>query len=254
MTVVNWRLEHYNSLDSSGTPDNVIKAFSNPQVVKTTGDGRDSFQFDVKTAEIVSSEIDINDKVIIKREINSSQFDADSVVMNGAVNKAPRKEQTGKDVINVKGNNYSKTLMDATVFVNATNEKVDDAIQLALNSIRNYADQYGVTWNSNNPTLKTDGTEYPDVGEKWYDVPMRKVMDDMTKGKYTEDGDYFWYVDANNELVWRPEADSITDTISSTFPYKRIEEKRDTEDVVNFVKVKGGTLPLLTAIKTILKT
>jgi len=249
MTFVEWRLEHYKDLQATGTPDNVIKRFSTPNIIVTSGDGRDSFEFTVKTNASVSSNIEPQDKVLIKREVNSSQFDSDSVIMNGAVNKVPKTDDASKETITVKGNNYSKTLMDATVFRDVRDLPVDEALQEALNSIENYAPDFSVDWNSNNPSTKTNGDPFPEVGERWYDKPMRNILEDYTKDSNTEDGDYYYYVDTNNTLVWRPETDNVSDVIDNTFPYKSLELKRDTEDVVNFVKVKGGTLPTGGAIE-----
>jgi len=243
MTTVNWRLEHFKDLSATGTPDNIIKEFNNIQVITETGEGRDMFRFDVKTNADIVSELELRDKVIIKREVNSTQFDSDSVVMNGAINKLPPEYKSGESTITVKGNNYSKTLMDAIVFEDVRQDRVDEAFQKALNSIKNYSQDFGVDWNSNNPTTKQDGTEYPLVGERWYNKPMRKVLEEYTKAQNTGDGDYYWYVDSNNELVWRPEDNEVSSSITQGFPYKMISEKRDTEDVVNFVRVKGGTLP-----------
>jgi len=247
MAAVNWRIEHFNDLDKTGTPDNVIKAFSKPSVTVSAGDGKDSFRFEVKSNAPSFSEIDMQDKVVIKREANSTQFGPDSVLMTGAVNKANKRLDTSKSIVKVKGNNYSKTLTDATAFADVQNVRVDEAIKEALTSIREYADKFAVSWHPNNPSTKeippNEGDEYPVVGEEWYDVPMRKVMEDMTKAKYTEDGDYYWYVDKDNQLVWRPEGSQVNDVLDESLPYHTARRKRNTEDVVNFVKVKGGTLP-----------
>ena len=69
------------------------------------------------------------------------------------------------------------------------------------------------------------------------------MLQDYSKDSRTKDGEYYWYVDSQNRLVWRPETGAVDQEIDDDFPYKNISIDRSNESVVNFVLVKGGTLP-----------
>jgi len=244
MTYVSWKLEHFNDLEGTGTPDNEITRFRNPQIITSMGDGRDSFSFTIKLNSDAADFLNIRDKVRIKRTIEGASPTTSDIIMVGAVNKLPKSRESNKSVIKVKGNNFSKTLMDAVVFTDASDKTIPNALEEALNSIKNYSQGFGVSWNNNNPDKKRDGTtDFPTVDEKWYYKSMRKILSDYSNDAETDDGDYYWYVDTDNTLVWRPEEDTSVDVINDSTKYKNIKLKRDSEEVVNFVRAKGDTLP-----------
>jgi hypothetical protein len=248
MVQVNWLLEYTSDLGGTGV-DDTIDNFYDIQVIKTLGDGRDRLQFKVPSNVPEADLIQNRSKIAVSRRVNDTNFTPDDVEMVAAVNKRPRTDGISQSYRDIRGNNFSKTIMDAVVFLDATDESIVDTLKLSLQSISNYSQDYGVTWNPNNPDLTTDGQQFPDYGEKLFFKSFVDVAERASQNSKTGDGDYYYYVDLNNTFVWRPENTDSDKVIDKTYPYISAKEKLDSDDVINYVRIKGDTLPSGKAIE-----
>jgi len=242
MSFVNWKVEYFGDKASSTVQEEITR-FYGIQVIKETGDSKNSFEFKLSANNDLVDTIEPQDKIRISRVVNGNTFTTDDVVMVGIVNEKPREVTTSNDMYKIKGNDLSRTLTDATVFVDARDLQIDKALQKALNHIKTYAEEYAVDWDSNNPTTTINGNNFPTVDERWYDKPFRQILEEYSDESKTGDTDYYYYVDVDDKLIWRPEEDNVQDTLDIADGIRQFDTSRDTEEVINFVKVQGGFDP-----------
>jgi len=250
MVYTTWKIEHYERTDDnvwSSTATEVTEAYD--VVVRTRlGEGKDTFEFKITNFNSESDNFyEVGDKVVLFYKINvaSSSLVSSDVVMNGIVTDVPQEESAKNNYVRVTGNNYSESLMNALVFFSPTaNTKLHTYLQEAINSIGIYNENFRVGWDSNNPTTKIGGADFPVVTERWYYKNMLKLLEKYSQDLYTEDGNYYWYVNVDNELVWQPKEQGVDYEFSTSVDeYKSLKIKKDLKGVVNFVIAKGGYSP-----------
>lgn len=245
---VKWKIEHTPYNDDTKAYDlgtSTLTEYFNPIINAKLGDGRDSFKLDVKN---VNNEYDEsynpNDKVIISRVINTSSFTSSDVKMNGVMRDIPEEKNYSKNNIKITGYNYTETIMGTIIpILDATSLDVAEAIQQGLIVASSNNSNFGVTWNSTtNITTKEDGSSFPTVGKIFYYKTLKDIIEELSSKTLTEDGNYYWFVDKENKLVWLKRVSSINYTFNdSTDFYSRIKVGKDSKDVKNFIIMKGGT-------------
>jgi hypothetical protein len=172
--------------------------------------------------------------------------------MVGTVSAVVPEENERLDQIRIEGYNFSETIMSGIVFLDAYTLTVSDAIQAALTSLELYAQQFRVTWNTDNPELKRDNvTAFPVVGEKYFNKPIKTVLEKLSTDEATADGVYYWYVNKDNELVWRPRTNDTTGSFNNqTDNYQSLKIGKDIKDIKNYIILKGGLDPSNKNIQT----
>jgi hypothetical protein len=206
------------------------------------GEQKDTFSFKVTNFNKEFSRFfNLNDKVEIRRVLNSEVTSTSDLIMVGTIQTAPYDDSFTDTTIRVEGSNYSETIAAALVFLDATDQTIPNAIQLALSSVSNYNTNYAVTWDSGNISTTSTGGAFPNVGERIFYKPLRYLLEQWSKNAKTGDGDYYWYITRNNSLVWKRRDDTQTATFdASTDEYRFLRVEYDNSDIANFAVVKGG--------------
>ena len=244
MVFVKWKLEHTpfreGVYQTGETSD--ITSFYDPILETNLGSGRDMFKFKVQNNRgIYNNFFKVKDKITVYRKVNSGSFTSDDIVMVAAVEKVPYKDTNSTNVMNVDCYNYSEAIMGAIVFVDAENKSASEAIQEALLQVKKVAGgNFGVVWA---PT--GNGTTTQVVGKRYFYKTLLSMIEELSQDKYTGDGTYFWYVDNNNNLIWRKD-EAFNEGVafnSLTTPYREMGTKIDTSKVINYIITKGGILP-----------
>lgn len=253
MSFVTWKIEVSPYNGSTWSSATQVTSFYGPDVQVSTGDSRDMFSF--KMNNFANSRLltaGVNDKVTIYRAVNTSTITSDHIIMVGTVSNISPEEDDRKDLIRVEGYNYTDTIMSAIGFADATNLTIPNAISSLLSSVSLYASQFGVTWNSSNPSTRVDGTAFPVVGEKYFNRPLRQIIEKLSTKEVTGDSVvYYWYVNKDNELIWRPATLTASYTFNaSTDDYKAAKPGKDVSEVKNYVIIKGGVDPNGVVIQT----
>lgn len=248
MTYVTWKIERYpfNTADSTwSTTAITLTQYSDPIVQLSTGDARDSFSFKVLNFnDTFSNYFKPNDKLVISRAINTTTVASSDLLIVGSVQNTPEEETATQTQVRVEGNNFSEAMLSGIVFFDPAGAVIPTAIQSALNSVGNYNANFLVTWNSLNPTTKSTGGAFPAVTEKWFNRPIKDFITKYSTNDATGDGNYYWYVDKDNKLVWAQKSGTANYTFSAaTNTYTRLRINKDLKDVKNWVIVKGGTDP-----------
>lgn len=256
MSYITWKIERTPSLEDSGWDDGNEQEITNfKDIVLNTaiGDNRDSFQFNVKNFnDTYSNVFSSNDKITIYRVVNSDTATTDDILMVGTVKKVPSESDSKKNTLRVSGYNFSESVMSAIVFVDfSAGLTIPQAIQAAINNAGDTNPNFKVTWNSSNPTVKQDGSVFPTVYDKWFNKPLRSIIEKYSANAKTNDGDYFWYVNNNNEFIWRAKGNTSSGTFNDLVDNARIiKTDKNIDDVKNFFILKGGYGPNNKQIQT----
>jgi len=227
----------------------VLTTYRDVKIATAIGDSKDSFDFKVDNFE---GDFDLtfnpNDKLIIYRQIDSDTgWSADDILMTGVIRDVPEMSAFNKEIVSVKGYNFSESVTRALVFVDGTTGAYDvpEFLQACLDSVTNFNTNFAVTWDSvNNPTVKTNDDPFPTVNEYAFYRPLSYLLDKFSGSYYTEDVNYYWLVDKDNKLVWKPK-DSNPAYVFDEDNDNHIDLKvsRDNKDVKNYIIVKGGLDP-----------
>jgi len=255
MTFVTWKIDRYPFSTSNNTWSTTaitLTQYFDPMVQVSSGDSRDSFSFKVTNFnDTFSNYFQPNDKIVISRVVNSSSLASSDILMVGSVKNVPEEETGSMNQLRVEGANFSDAVLSGIAFFDPAGAPIDDAIQAALASIANYNSNFGVVWSASNPTTTSTAAAFPAVNEKWFNRPIKDFIAKYSTAQATGDGNYFFYVNNSNELVWGKKGDSTAGTFnSSSDDYTRIRINKDLKDVKNWVIVKGGIDPNGSAIQT----
>lgn len=245
---VTWKIQRTPALPDGGWDEDAtetITSFHDPIVRVNTGDARDSFSFKVtNTSNDFDNYFQAQDRITISRVLNSTSLASSDVLMVGSIQQTPIQEASNMNLIRVEGYNFSEAVLSGITFVDVTNRTIPQALSDALAQVTLYNENFTVTWNGGNPTTKTDGTAFPTINEKWFNKPLRQLMEKWSVKENTGDVNYYWYVDLNNTLVWRASTQDISDTFDADSDnHRKLTIKKDVNDVKNWVIAKGGLDP-----------
>lgn len=242
MVYVRWKLEHTpftgTGYDTGNTTE--ITSFFDPILETNLGSGRDMFKFKVQNNRgTYNNFFKVKDKITVYRKVNSGTFTSDDIVMVAAVEKVPYKNNGTVNVMNVDCYNYSEAIMSAIVFVDAQALSASAAIQQGLANVSNLAPNFSVTWDN-----VGNGTTTQVVGKRYFYKTLLSMIEELSEDKYTGDGRYFWYVNNDNEFIWKKDTAYGEGSFNSgTTPYREMGTKIDTSKVINYIITKGGILP-----------
>lgn len=208
------------------------------------GENKDSFEFKLtNTNGEYNGKFNVNDKIYIYKGINTETTPTDPIMI-GKVNDGTFGDDYSKDVITVRGYNFSESVMNANVFIDTPNQDIPTALQNALLSIQGYNPNFAVTWNTGNKVVQSDGGTFPSVNEQFFYKPFRHLIEKYSTNYATDDGAYYYYVDKDNTLVWKRGDDYTTGTFNATTQsYRSQKIGKDLNGIINFVIMKGGLDP-----------
>jgi hypothetical protein len=248
MSFVTWKIDYEKKLEGgSYLPSESLERFTDPIITVNIGNKKDSWNFkSVNFNTDNDNKFNPNDRITISRAYNSSVVTPDNLIMEGIIQDSPSSVTFNKDESTVKGFNYSEAVARALVFIDASGKTVDEALQLALTKAG--GGTLVVEWDSNNPSKKRDGvTDFPLVTEKWFNWPLKKILEQYSTDKYTGDGQYYWYITKENKLRWYSRFDAAfnqgKEFDSSIDEYISIKDGKDISNVKNHIINKGGTTP-----------
>lgn len=243
MTTVEWKFLHTAS-DLVTTTD--LTEFYDPSFRTKMGDGKDSFEFKVNN---IAGDFNLffnpNDKIIVSRKSGSVVGWSDSnIIMNAAIRTVPQEIGPTKDLLRVSGFNYSESVGGVLIFNDGgtSGTNVSQFLHFCVNTASERNKEFPITWHPDNPTLKQDNvTSFPSITDKVFNKTLNYALEKYSTNEYTEDGNYYYYVDKDNYLVWGPRDGNISNSFDeSTDIHKSIKISKDIKDVKNYIIVKGG--------------
>lgn len=248
MSFVTWKVEKYSYLPSGewDTTPVVVTDFSRTIVEVNSGDAKDSFSFVVNNFNNnYNNFFQPQDKIHIYRTYNTVTVSTSDILLIGAIKDPPYNRTGSKNEVKVEGFNFSESIFSAITFVDAIGITIPQLIQAALRQVGQASPKFRIGWHEDNPPKTTRDTDFPLVYKSYKNCTLKKMLEELSSSKATGDGNYFWYVDINNKLVWLPTiGGSATQTFNSqTDAYKSIKSAKDTKGIINYVIVKGGRDP-----------
>lgn len=249
-----WKIDRYAFDETSGTHSSTVtetlSGYYDVIVRARLGSGKDTFEFKLQNNnQEYDNYFTTGDKFLIYRAVNTSSITSTDILMTATTNDLPFNKEV-KSIQRVSGNNYSEAMTSAITFVDGSNLPINQFMQEAINAVNNFNPSFQITWSSTNPTSTTSGAAFPN-GERWFNKSILQLMERYSSKTYTNDVNYYWYINASNELIWQPEvSSSVVSFDSSSDTYLSMKSKKDTKSVVNFVIVKGDTSPSGKIIQT----
>lgn len=247
MSYVRWKIEHTPFRDNQYQTGETAEITDFYDVLMSTelGDGRDTFSLKVNNQNgVYDNYFNSNDKFTIYRVVNGTSLVSTDVLMVGGLKDDQEKMTAKSDVINLEGYNFSESVMGALVFVDITNLTPPAAIEFALDNAAEKNSNFAVTWNTANDTAISSLT-FPTISsERFFNKPLKKIIQKYSEDPETNNGSFLWYVDKDNTLVWRQKTSVITHDFNvNTDDFVEYEHGKDISGVRNFIVLKGGLDP-----------
>jgi hypothetical protein len=255
MSYVKWELKHI-PFDGGWNPadETTLMTFMDPLVSTSLGDNKDSFNFKVRNVfGNADNQFNANDRITISRVRNTDTVNSTDVLMVGTVKDVPNQVDAKQDFLRVEGYNYSEIIMQTIVFLDSNGDDIPTVLSRAITEA-NKVGNYELAWDSSfNPTLKTDGTSFPSITKRYFNVPLFKIFEELSTKDITDDTRYYFYVTKENKVRWFAKTDN-TRTNQYTFDYttdaiNAFKSGKDVKDVRNFIIAKGGISPSGSAIQ-----
>lgn len=217
------------------------------------GDGKDSFSF--KLTNSLQSDgtrkyddfFNVGDKIFLYRKIDSDTVDLNNdLIATCIITDLPVNKNSNSEFISIKGANYTESISNAITFVKSI-LPLDQYLQQGLNYVNELNKNLNVVWHPDNPTEKTasnGGGSFPVISERWVYKNFTRMLEKFSKKEYTEDVDYYYYIDRDNYFVWKPKVDTADGTFdSSTDLHTEMTIGKDISGVVNFVMMRSQSTP-----------
>lgn len=245
---VRWKIEHFartSDTSWSGSPT-TVSDFNRPQVKTALGSKKDYFAFRLKLSNSLASTIKVRDKINIYRKVNdSSAFSSSDLLLSGVITALPLEVTANAQYLRVEGMNLGEVLASTLTFVADYDERTPlQIIQQAVNNANVTNSNFTIGWNSGNNTYlttKRDGSAMPTYVEQEFNKPLVDIIDKYLQKKYTQDGDYYWYINNDDEIVIRPRVStSVTSFLEEDTDNYGYKISVDSKDVKNFAIIKCG--------------
>jgi len=234
----------------ANSPTQITDAFG-VSYMDSIGDGKDSFSFKVVNSlqsdgsRKYDNYFNVGDKITIYRHIDSDSITTSTdLIATCIITALPIVKSSNNETMEIKGSNFTESISNAITFVKA-DLKLDLYLQQGLAYVNTLNANLSITWHPNNPSVKTDNvTSFPVITERWVYKNFTRMLEKYSKKEYTEDVDYYYYIDKDNKFVWRPRLDSDDGSFnSSTDLYTNMVISKDTSGIVNFILVRSQNTP-----------
>lgn len=257
MGAVNKRIYLYkllgaNTWDESNPIDLSSYAYDT-EVNEGIGNIKDSFSFRLAKGDTYfasgASVPEDGDLLRIWMKRDSASFVDADLLIEGTVKAVEQSITTSTNSLKVSGYDFFEMLFDFQVPVAIQQKNWAEALQILMQDAQMVS--RGLKWDPANPTVKADGsTEFPLFDLAMNYTPFYQIVEKLTSDKYTEDGQYVYYITTDlsgtRYLTIRSTKDStvgtITEGAASTIAQSptSIKISKTKENVKNFIVFYAG--------------
>jgi hypothetical protein len=213
------------------------------------GSAKDTFSFKLPNPRGTNKQtVNPQDIVEVHLLINNEVSGDSNLIMYGLVKKVTGDFTPNNTYLRIEGVSFGEITTNALVFYDAadTTQNVMQFIESCLNSVALRNTNFNITWNASNPSIKANGSALPtytdsSTRKREFDKSFATILDRLLVNEYTGDGDYYWFVNNQKELVIRrrlPGTINYYWTEGSSF--KSVKFNINAEDIRNFIVVKCG--------------
>lgn len=178
-------------------------------------------------------------------------------IISGLINDIGTDVNSGALSLSVSGVGLIELFFNTLVFVKSYTSASDrsaNVLEIIQDTLLNQLNEHNsrkVVWADSNPTLRTDGTAFPDV---IYSVQYKRaldIMEELSSDAYTQDGVYYYYMSydkSDNEylLHFLPKKLSVSASgdslVEGETPFS-IKYDLEDEEVVNVIIYNCGVDP-----------
>ena len=207
---------------------------------------KDTFSFKIaKSSRYFSPSIRIVAGDLVKIWITRDAAITDSdLLIVGVVNNTSYAE--GDNVVSVSGNDFSEKMFDFQMVVGEFNKTVPDMLtgKFLLGHESIVGSGITFTLGDSIPEYKSDdSTSFPKHNLSLNYTPMFQIIDKLASNKYTEDGQYYWYVDTDKvfHFVHKGSTPETTVIDPRTTDIEDIKISKKNSEVKNFIVYQYGT-------------
>lgn len=258
MSYTKWVIKHTPFINNKWEEANevTLSSYHDPQIRVLLGEGRDNFSFKITNFNGTSNnKFNPNDKITISRVLNSTTVGTDDIEIVGTIKNVPQTVDSNNDLLKIEGYNFSESVMSALVFVDLKNQTIDEGLKLAVENATGKNKNFQVTWSDTNPSSisTSTSTPFPTITSegRYFNKPVKKVLEKYSTNTSTDDGTYYWYVNNENELIWRHQNDVKEYSFNTgTDEHKAIKIGKDLKGIRNYIILKGGYDPQGNQIQT----
>lgn len=226
---------------------------------QSLGEMNDTFSFKIPNVRGArDGDFNSQDRIEIHLLLNGASTASSNLIFNGLIKTVTEDITETSKVLRVEGKSFGEIATNAITFAArpaVSNVTAMSFINAAARSVELFDSDFGITA-YDIPTLKKDGvTSFPVIngGAKVteFNRSLNSVLNKYCSNEYTEDGNYFWYIDNQRILHVKPR---LTNDLVKVFvegsDFKTARIRRDDSKVKNYVIVKAGNSPKGSPIST----
>ena len=189
------------------------------------------------------------DKVEIYQTKNTTTVTSDDLLIDGVITTIINNNDTSKQ-LTIEGKSRTEMFLEGLTFVTmSTPLTPPEILQESLNFHNRNNQNFTITWNSNNPATKEDTTAFPTYQIETFYKSMNLTFEKYSSSEYTKDGNYYYYLDKDNTLVWNKKKSDSLGVINES-KCQSVKIRDDNEDVINSVIINAGYTPKGKPIRT----
>lgn len=229
------------------TTPTVVSDLYDVAISRKMGELNDTFSFKLNNNRNVrDDEFQQQDNIQIHYLINEDVASSSNMIFNGLIKSVTANNSSKGKILDIGGVSYSEVATNGIVFLSRTNIDVLTFVQEALNSVKVRNPNFDITWDSNNPTTKSDGSSFPKIlaggTVREFNKSLNYILDKYLKDSYTGDGNYYWYVNNQKQLSIRKRTNSNRGILTEGVDFKS-DKISVSDDIYNFIIIKCGFDP-----------
>ena len=248
MAYIYYKIELYKrKTDGSGgweTTAETISGHFNKRVQRAIGSKKDTFSFNLMNSYnkyfSPTSKFENGDLIKIYAKKNSMTITIDDLLLAGTILNVVSTMGTN-NVVRIEGKSRTETFLEGLCFVTSATELTPpEILERSLNFYNSNNTNYPITWKATNPSTKSDGSSFPTYYIADFYKPMNQVFERYSGTDYTKDGNYYYYINDDNELVWTQMANESNADLNEVQCQKvSVNSKQDT--IINSIYLKCGS-------------
>ena len=249
MATIYSKLELYKRLeDGQGsweTTGQDITQFFNKIIKRASGSKKDTFKFSLMNSYnkyyTAGATIEKGDRIKIYQN-SSNTFTDTELLIDGVVTAIKNQNDTSK-MLTIEGKSRTEQFLEGLTFIsNDTLLTPAEILENALNFHNNNNENFQVTWSNTNPSAKSDSTAFPTYYVEDFYKPMVQLFEKYSSNEYTKDGQYFYYINDDNEVIWNKKLTSSSSTLTES-QCESVAINDNSDFVLNSIVINCGLSP-----------
>lgn len=210
------------------------------------GTVKDTARFDILNSNnkyfVNNKTFETGDKVEFYYKLNSSTIVSSDLMFIGVINEV--KEEIGQtNILHIGSKSLTEQMLEGVSIVTTTsNLTPPEILSYSLNFHNQNNNNFELTWKSTNTSTKEDGSAFPTYEVAEYYKSMNQLFEQYSGNNYTKDGNYYWYINNNNEVVWEKKKNEPIYNIGET-ETQSISISNNSDSVINSVIIYCGNFP-----------